>query len=166
MGGDETTGELGGIDGTGMREVDGVVGRDTEHIGCKITDDTADNVEEIGVIEDGEVDVDDEMDEDAVTEGWCVIAWIESVDDGRDTAGSVLLTASSDTWWLGSSKSRSERMSLSRDPEASAEVPFKAGKEACTAAFLAKYSSLRDIYPSTLRHSTYSDILARGVSFF
>ena len=103
VGGDETTGELGGIDGTGMREVDGVGGRDTEHIGCKITDDTADNVEVIGVIEDGEVDVDDEMDEEAATEGWCVIAWIESVDDGRDPAGlvlaMVLLAASpSDTW--------------------------------------------------------------------
>ena len=107
--------------------------------------DNGGRVDVIGDTEDEDVDVDDEINEDTLTRSWD--------DSGRETAGveggldcsmSLLFTPSSSTssntcWW------RLESRPASRMPETSAFALSRAGKAALTAAFLAKYSSLREM---------------------
>ena len=90
-GGTETGGgEVGGgcivVDDTGGEGVDmcdetGVVADETDNGG---------RIDVTGDTEDGEVDVDDEMDEETLIRGWCCIERTGSVDasdSGLDTAG-------------------------------------------------------------------------------
>ena len=115
-------------------------------------------VDMIGDMDDVDVDVDDSMDDETLTRGWdgvLRIGSVDAIDAGRGTAGmrggsdcsmSLLFTpGNSSSSSSRTCRSRVESRPASKIPETSALAFARAGKASLTAAFLAKYSSLRDM---------------------